>query len=383
MRIGVLALLEAASITGTAKAVLEFGREAATTHSAAPQMDLSVAIFARGTQQPGGALTAALDEALIRFHVVREKQRFDRSVLAQLRELIAREKADVLWSNSVKSHFLIRAASLSAGRKWLAYHHGYTTTNLKMRAYNQLDRWSLRAADRVVTVCRPFARDMMRRGVREERIRVQHMPIRPFDVLECECRRLRHEMRLGDNEKVVLSVGRLSHEKGHINLIRAFAHLRAAGETSSRLILVGDGPERKSLEEVSAANGLEQAVIFAGHQDDVKPFYGIADVFVLPSYTEGSPNVLLEAMAARVPIVATDVGGVSELADNGRSALLVRAGQPDEIAAAIVRLQADDPLRTRLTEGGCEVVGRHTPDAYYRALSSMIAELMGDETGSG
>ena len=378
--IRILALLEATSITGTAKAVLEFAYEAARAHPETPKVHLSVAIFSRGNAQPKDALTSALDKASLRFHVVRERGRFDVGVLPQLKQIIACEAPDILWTNSIKSHFLIRTGKFQSERKWVAYHHGYTTTNFKMRVYNELDRWSLRSADRVLTVCQPFAAQLTRRGVKKGRIRVQHMPVREFVMDTAQCLQLREQLKIPEGNKVIVSVGRLSHEKGHIDLVRAFAGLPEPLRASARLILVGDGPERGRLEQACKANGVMGSVFLAGHQDDVKPFYGIADVFVLPSYTEGSPNVLLEAMAAGVAVIATDVGGVPELAHNDRSALLVRAHDPASLSNAISQLLGDPKLRERLKASACDVVRQHSPDIYFRALISVFQDALASGT---
>ncbi len=378
--IRVLALLEATSISGTAKAVLEFGYEAARNYSGLPQVSLAIANFARCDAVPTNALVSAIRGAEIPFHVVSEQGRFDRAVIPQLRSLITREAPDVIWTNSIKSHFLVRWAKLNRGRKWIAYHHGYTTTNFKMRLYNELDRWSLPGADRVLTVCQPFAKQLIQRGVDRKRVRVQHMPIRPFTTDQAECRQLRDSLGLKANERVILSVGRLSHEKGHLDLIRAFARLRREqGTESFKLILVGDGPERQRLEQLRDASQLGDAVLLTGHRDDVKVFYGMADLFVLPSYTEGSPNVLLEAMAAKVPVVATNVGGVPELVQDGVSAILVRAGDEAALASAIRGLMGDEKLQGRLTAAGLEVVAKHSPEAYYRSLLTIFEETLATE----
>lgn len=375
----VLAMVEANSITGTAKAVLEFGYEASRRDANLPHVQLSVVNFARRSVPARHALTTALENASIPLHIVQERGRFDRAVIAQLRRVISRESPDIVWSNSVKSHFLVRAAKLHHGRKWIAFHHGYTTTDWKVRLYNQLDRWSLGGADRVITVCQPFADQIRKRGVDASRIRVQHMPIRPFAPSEAECGRLRLELALRADSAIILSVGRLSREKGHGDLIRAFARIRrASGSDSLRLILVGDGPERRRLERICDSNQLDNSVIFTGHRNDAKVFYGIADVFVLPSYTEGSPNVLLEAMAAKVPIVATNVGGVPELATDGENAILVNAGDIPAIAGAISRLLSDLNLRERFTSSAPEVVMRHSPEAYFRSLVSVFEETLID-----
>src|SRR5207248_7230096 len=119
----------------------------------------------------------------------------------------------------------------------------------------------------------------------------------------------------------------------------------------------------------AAQSGIGQRIIFAGQVTDVRPFYAMSDAFVLPSHTEGSPNVLLEAMAARVPIVATAVGGVPEIVENEESALLVPANDPAALAAAIVRLLTDADLGRRLTMNAAETVSKnHSPEEYVRSL---------------
>src|SRR5581483_5086987 len=94
------------------------------------------------------------------------------------------------------------------------------------------------------------------------------------------------------------------------------------------LLLIGDGLRRNLLEKQVRDRHLESFVLFAGQKRDVRPYFAAADVLVLPSLSEGSPNVILEAMSARVPIVAADVGGVSEIVSDGDSALLVPPNRP-------------------------------------------------------
>jgi glycosyltransferase involved in cell wall biosynthesis len=118
---------------------------------------------------------------------------------------------------------------------------------------------------------------------------------------------------------VIVSIGRLSREKGHDDLVHAIAGVREMDPgLKFKVLLVGDGPEREHLEATVADLRLSNEILFVGHVSDVAPFYSIADVMALPSHSEGSPNVLLEAMAAGIPSVATEVGGVPEIADGGK-----------------------------------------------------------------
>jgi glycosyltransferase involved in cell wall biosynthesis len=247
-----------------------------------------------------------------------------------------------------------------------------------MRLYNQLDRWSLRTANRVMTSCASFATQLENKNVRPDLIRVQHMPVRPFNAVSPgRISALRAELGLEDHVKVLLSIGRLSHEKGHADLIREFPQIRRRNQDIPlRLVLVGEGPERAGIEALCRELNLSDAVTLVGQQDDVNPYYAIADLFVLPSHSEGSPNVLLEAMAARVPVVATAVGGIPEIVTHEREALLVRKQNGPDLADAVTRLLNDPLLRERLVRSGLEVVAAKTPEAYFRSIVSVFQDTL-------
>jgi glycosyltransferase involved in cell wall biosynthesis len=254
---------------------------------------------------------------------------------------------------------------------WVAFHHGYTTTDRKVRAYNQLNRWSLPRADRVITVCQAFAQELTLSGVKPERICVQHNSIRPQPpASEEEVKRLRTRLNVAADEHLVLTIGRLSREKAHLDLLAALKHLREMRpELKARLVIVGDGPERAQLEAATDSLGLRPWVVFAGHIDEVQPYYAAADVLTLPSHSEGSPYVLLEGMAANLPIVATAVGGVPEMVANNQSALLVSPNNPEAMAQAIARVLTDGQLKRALTSAASILVSTtHSPETYVRAL---------------
>ena len=110
--------------------------------------------------------------------------------------------------------------------------------------------------------------------------------------------------------------------------------------SSFRLILVGDGPEREHLTEDAARLAITEICRFAGHRNDVRPWYRTASVFALPSHSEGSPNVVLEAMAAGVPVIATEVGGVPEIMQDGVTGLIVPPQQPRRMAEGLATVVA-------------------------------------------
>jgi glycosyltransferase involved in cell wall biosynthesis len=178
-------------------------------------------------------------------------------------------------------------------------------------------------------------------------------------------------------ERIVLTVGRLSQEKGHADALRVFRLLRDRMPAQPlRLLIVGDGPERRRLGALAGRLGLAQSVIFAGHQDHIAPFYAAADVFLLASHSEGSPNVLLEAMSAGLPVVATRVGGVPELAENGEEALLEDRGDHEALADAVLRLLTDQDLRARFVEHGRRKAAQHSPEWFYGSMMRILSELL-------
>jgi glycosyltransferase involved in cell wall biosynthesis len=119
---------------------------------------------------------------------------------------------------------------------------------------------------------------------------------------------------------------------------------------------------------------LTDFVKLTGQQDDINAYYGIADVFLLPSLSEGCPNVLLEAMAAGVPVVATAVGGVPEVVTSGRDAILVNKHDTVGLAAATAEILSNQILRDRLVSFAREIVSRKSPEAYFKAITSVFSQ---------
>jgi glycosyltransferase involved in cell wall biosynthesis len=181
---------------------------------------------------------------------------------------------------------------------------------------------------------------------------------------------------------MILAVGRLSKEKAQIDLLHAFRKLSAMhAEIKARLVIVGDGPERGPLEEAAASLGIGDRVVFTGEVRDVEVYYAAANVLVNPSHSEGSPYVLLEAMAAKLPIVATAVGGVPEMVENNQTALLVPASDPSALANAIARVLGDEQLAQRLATSASTFGSfRFSPENYVKSLAKVYSEVINRRT---
>ncbi len=179
----------------------------------------------------------------------------------------------------------------------------------------------------------------------------------------------------------LLFVGRLAGVKGLPVLFEALAGL-SRPHPDLRVTLIGDGPERAQLEREAAARGLSGIVEFAGYrsQDEVARALQDTDIFVLPSFAEGVPVVLMEALAARVPVIASRVAGIPELVEDGVSGLLVPPGDAGALAAAIATLADDPARRKRMGEAGR---ARVIADFNIEREAAWLAELFRAYAGSG
>ncbi|MEP6714674.1 MAG: glycosyltransferase family 4 protein [Terriglobia bacterium] len=337
-----LVFIEAATVTGPAKNLLDFCR--------VPNLPLNIRIATFSRNGGDNEFVRAFRNAGVDVTVIPEKGSFDPGITKAMAALIADFKPAIIQTHAVKSHFVLALSGLRKRAKWVAFHHGYTSPDLKMRVYNQLDRWSLRKPDRLVTVSEAFKRQLVAQGVDSSRISILQNSVSPDWAESVRTARLR---LTPGNAKTILAIGRLSREKAHSDLIAAF-HILRRDQPTARLIIVGDGPERANLERMAG-----QGITFFGQTLDVASRFAEADVMVLPSITEGSPNVLLEAMACGVPSVATSVGGVPEIVTDGESALLVPARDPEQLAAAIARLLTDQTLSQKIVTKALDLIRLH------------------------
>jgi glycosyltransferase involved in cell wall biosynthesis len=382
--IKLLAIVEATSITGPAKGLLQFARMA-RSGGAGLAVEVSIAVFQR-PDEPDLFIQAA-SEMSVPVYPIAESGRFDWRVITGLSALGQSLQPDLVESHAVKSHFLVRKSGLNRLAPWVAFHHGYTWPDLRARIYNQLDRWSLRAPLRVVTVNQPFRRELIRHGVPAAHIEIVHNAIEPGwgrTASAAASAELRARLGIDPARKVILIVGRLSREKDHLSLLRALSQLAVVrggeGAAIAHLLIVGGGTERARIEAAIRHLGLSEMVTLTGQVPSAEPYYGIADLAVLSSLSEGSPNALLEAMAARVPVVATAVGGIPEIVCDGESALLVPPRNPEALCRAIQELLTNETLAHSLAARANELIlTRHTLEARTRRLVGIYTAALASQ----
>ena len=374
----ILAMMEANSVTGPAKNLIGFCRWLHTPEGAQTNLQVAIATFSRSAGTGNRAFTDAVRDAGADLYIIRERFRYDPGVAAQIREIAGKSQPDIIQTHNNKSHLLIKLLpNLRKKSLWFAFHHGDTYTDFKQRLYNHVDRVSLRSADRVVTVCKAFTSRLAACGVTPYQIRILHNSAMPVSLLSSADRsELRSRFGIGIDEAMVLTIGRLSREKGHAELLRALQQLRSI-DRKWKLVLVGMGPELDTLTRLARSLSLSDRVIFAGTHADVRPFYADADVFVLPSLSEGSSNVLLEAMAAKTPIAATEAGGNPEIVLHNETGLLAPIGDSQRLADVIAQLLGAPDLASRFAEAGfARATHEFSVEQYRRRLLGYYAEAL-------
>lgn len=236
-------------------------------------------------------------------------------------------------------------------------------------------RWRV---ERVVAVSRQVRDLLVREGIPAERVTVVHSGIE-LERFRDLPRNLDLRARLGwDGGHFVLgNVAHLAPHKGHAALLDAMARIRRR-LPQARLLLVGDGEERASLEARCRALGVHDAVHFAGFQADVPAWLSAFDLFVLPSLSgEGSPAAVKEAMAAGVPVVCFDVEGIREIVEDGVSGRVVPLGDAQALAEAAADLAERADLRESLALRARRAAERFSMAAMVEAMEAVYAEALG------
>lgn len=244
--------------------------------------------------------------------------------------------------------------------------HGWVQRTWRTPLYYRIDRWSLRHYDAVVCVSEDLYAQCCAGGVPGSRC---HLIPNGVDATAFRRKLDRETARAEGNgspgEFLLGAAGRLSAEKGFDVLIRAVAEL-VRREVPVSLWIAGEGAARPALEQLIHQLGLQQRVRLLGHLSDLKPFYQALDVFVLSSLREGLPNVVLEAMALEVPVVATRVAGVPSLISPEDNGLLVDSGSVDQLTALIQRAYTEPKRRA-----GWGQAGRRTVETSYSFAGRM------------
>jgi glycosyltransferase involved in cell wall biosynthesis len=309
-------------------------------------------------------------------HTFYQRAVIDPLIVLNAYKTIRQHHIDIIQTHGYKSNILGCALKLSSGIPWIAFSHGYTAENRKIAFYNRLDQLCYRFSDLAVVVSEPLRQLLLARRVRPEKIvKLPNAVDRQELASQVDRQTFKQSLSLRTDSTVLAVIGRLSPEKGQLVFLEAFREAKAQVQDLQAL-LIGDGQEKPRLIQYCREHDLAQDVIFTGHVTNIADYYRIIDLLVIPSFSEGLPNVLLEAMCAGVPVVSTRVGAVEEVLD-GMDFNMVAPGNSQELAERMVRFLRDRRLTLKTVQRARRIIAdRYDPgrraeklvSQYYRVL---------------
>jgi glycosyltransferase involved in cell wall biosynthesis len=371
--INILHLRDTYEIGGPGKTILETHRAINRDH-----FRLFLGVFAIGDEDGTTPFTAEAKRVELPVHIVRGSHRYDPRLIGRVIDLVRSLQIDIVHAHEVKSDVIAYLAAQFHAVPIVTTLHGWIGNGLKQRAMIALDKRIVRGYDRVIAVSRRIEHELVAAGVPSDKICLVHNAIVIERYQRTGQRGLLSEL-IGRPiaHPVIASIGRLSHEKGHADLIEAMGIVHKGGQKVT-LVLIGDGPERPKLIQQINALGLEGSVHLPGYIHDPQRLLEEIDLMVLPSHTEGLPNAALEALLMEVPVLATRVGGTPEVITDGETGRLVSAHSPEELAAGMREFLADPESWKRMANRGRDAVQANFDfQARTRKLESIYTGMMG------
>ncbi|MUV59827.1 glycosyltransferase family 4 protein [Halobacterium sp. CBA1126] len=289
---------------------------------------------------------------------------------------LQRENFDIVHTHSTEAGIIGRFAAALAGVPNIVHTvHGVPFADDRSGLLNRFvlacERQAATYTDRIVTNADVIADDYLERGIGQ---REQYTTVYSGVDLDAFADAEPADDLPGEQPRVVM-VGRLTDGKGHGVLLDAVESL---GDFQGSVCIVGDGSLYDSLVAAVEDRGLAEDVFLTGFRDDVPRVLAASDVLVLPSFREGTPRVITEAMASGLPVVATDIAGIPEQVEDGENGYLIPTGDSDALADRLERLLADEELREQMGARGLERANRFSVATMVEELDRLYEELLAE-----
>lgn len=305
---------------------------------------------------------------------------FDPLVILNALRLIKQGKHNIIQSHGYKTHLIAFFLAKITGLPWIGFVHGWTNENRKVEFYHKLDRFFLRFADIVVTVSPSLHKIFSTiRGPERKTFLILNAVDNQSISGRGEMQLVRERCNCSPDEILLGCFGRLSFEKGQDRLVRAAAEIKLK-YPRTKFLFLGNGPELDSLKNLSIELGVDDIVFFHPHSNAMRDYYEAIDLLVLPSRSEGLPNVVLEAMSFAVPVVATDVGAVPEVLTDSVNGWIVESSDGLSLVAPILHALSDSNLRQRIGKAGLDSLHeKFCPEARARKILELYSDAISED----
>lgn len=306
--------------------------------------------------------------------------KLDINAVFKIKDFLLQASIDIIHTHNYKSDLLGFWASRLAGTKWVGTNHVWHSTDGKLKFYETLDAFFLKFADKVTGVSQEIKNDLLQKGFKDEHVAVidNGIDIEKFKFQQSAANLKRTLFQLNEDDFVIAIVGRLAKEKAHDIFLKS-AKTVLYKYPHTKFLIIGDGPLSASLKELAIELCLSSCVIFAGIRDDMPRVYAMCDLMVNASYIEGLPMTILEAMAAQVPIIATNVGAVPNVIQDQKNGICIPPGNAETLAAALIELIEDGEKRKRFASAAYQDVCARFSDEHmahqYRKIYEEILSL--------
>ncbi len=258
--------------------------------------------------------------------IIEEKNAFDYNVIRQILSIISEYKIDVIHAHDFRSDLFGLLCAKIRRKPIVSTIHGWIANDKKGVVYTWLDKRLLRFFNKVISVSNKTAKIAVDSGINSNKITVINNALKlenyeKYKVEKC----LRKELGLSTDAVLIANIGRLSPEKGQLDFLKASETLLKKHE-QVKVLLIGIGENYDMLKKYAVSHNIDDSVFMLGFRKDMVNIYNNVNMIVQSSYTEGMPNVVLEAMLMRVPVIATNVGGTCEIIEHKKTGTVFNAG---------------------------------------------------------
>ena len=363
-------LISSSGLLGAEQVLLELA-------SKAKQAGLPVTVgVLKNSSNPHVEVTDAAAQKGVNTQVFPCSGRLDKNTLSLINYYVLSHNVNIVHSHNYKSNFYARLSLPRTGVQWVVTNHGRRTGPF-LFFYNLLDTFIVRAADKVVAVSDPIRRQLRRSGLSSEKLSMIDNGIDVDRFLRGQSsKRLRRSLNIEDSAMVIGTIGSLTEEKGHRYLIESIPGV-IARFPNALFIFVGSGKERQSLELKARTLGVADSVLFTGVRNDIPDLLSILDAFALPSLREGLPMALLEAQAAHIPVVATNVGAIPTVIKDRETGLLIPPRSPEALCTALCSVLGDPGAAAKMAARAFKRLRKdYSSDTMFQKYLSIYGQVL-------